>query len=70
MDTLLGAAQIIREQAPVLTISAYHRQNDLWNIPLLIKSLNPEYRFFLRPHDFEVWDTVCYAIPTKRLKQS
>ena len=70
MDTLEGAANVIRDHAPVLTISAYHRQNDLWNIPLLIRSLNSSYRFYLRPHDLEVWDTVCYAIPAKRLKHS
>jgi len=69
MDTLAGAVDIIRKHSPVLTISAYHQQNDLWNIPLLIHSLNPNYRFYLRPHDLEVWDTVCYAIPLNRLKQ-
>jgi hypothetical protein len=24
--------------------------------------------FFLRPHDWEVWDLVCYAVPKNRLK--
>ncbi len=66
--TLIGAAQQIREHTPVLAICAYHRQSDLWKIPLLIQSINPDYSFFLRPHLLEGWDLVCYAIPTKRLR--
>ena len=67
-DTLRGAARIIRDHAPVLAICCYHRQDHLWNIPLLIRSLNSDYRFFLRPHDLEMWDLVCYAIPKRRLR--
>ncbi len=67
IDTLLGASRIIRHHAPVLAICCYHRQDHLWKIPLLIHSLNPGYRFFLRPHDLEMWDLVCYAIPEGRL---
>jgi len=65
--SLNGAAQLIRQQTPVLAISAYHRQNDIWNIPLLIQSINPNYSFFLRPHLLEGFDLVCYAIPHERL---
>ncbi|MGB8265774.1 MAG: FkbM family methyltransferase [Candidatus Velthaea sp.] len=65
--TLTGMKRIIREQEPVLAICTYHLQNDLWKIPLLIHSINPNYRFFLHPHKLEVWDLVCYAIPRHRL---
>ncbi len=65
-DALTGAAAKIREHTPVLAISSYHRQDHLWSIPLLIQSLNPGYRFLLRPHDLEMWDLVCYAIPADR----
>lgn len=68
MDTLLGAARIVREHAPVLAVCCYHRQDHLWKIPLLIRSFNPDYHFFLRPHDLEMWDLVCYAIPKRRLR--
>jgi hypothetical protein len=27
-----------------------------------------EYHFFLRPHNEEGWDLVCYAIPAERLR--
>lgn len=68
--TLMGAAQQIREHTPVLAVCAYHRQSDLWKIPLLIQSIQPDYSFFLRPHLFGVWDLVCYAIPRKRLRRN
>jgi len=66
LDALAGASRIIREDAPLLAICSYHKQDDLWKVPLLIHALNPEYRFFLRPHKLEVWDLVCYAVPQQR----
>lgn len=66
-DALRGAERTIREDSPILAICAYHKQDDLWKIPLLIKSFNPKYRFFLRPHKLEGWDLVCYAIPEGRI---
>jgi FkbM family methyltransferase len=62
-DALSGAKEHIRSDSPTLAISCYHRQDHLWTIPRLIHSINPDYAFYLRPHDLEVWDLVCYAIP-------
>jgi FkbM family methyltransferase len=67
LDAIEGARQIIARHSPVLTVCSYHKQDHVWKIPRLIHSINPEYRFFLRPHLLEVWDLVCYAIPTRRL---
>jgi hypothetical protein len=50
------------------TICVYHTQNHLWTIPFSIHKLVPEYRLFLRPHDSNGWDSVCYAIPERRSK--
>jgi hypothetical protein len=66
-DALIGARTIIQQNQPVLAICAYHRQNHLWQIPLLIHAMSEKYRFFLHPHLLEVWDLVCYAIPVERL---
>ena len=66
LATLNGAEKVIRKNSPILTISAYHRQGDLWEIPILIHSLNPDYSFHLRPHMLEAWDLVCYAVPPNR----
>ena len=69
LDALAGARRIIEQHAPVLALSSYHKQNHVWEIPSLIQSFNPDYRFFLRPHVPDVWDLVCYAIPSKRLRR-
>jgi FkbM family methyltransferase len=66
LSTLAGARESIRRDSPVLAVSAYHRQGDLWNIPLCIHEMNPDYSFHLRPHMLEAWDLVCYAVPANR----
>jgi len=68
LATLAGARDSLRRDSPILAISAYHRQSDLWNIPLLIHEINPGYSFYLRPHMLEGWDLVCYAVPSNRLR--
>jgi FkbM family methyltransferase len=67
LDALNGMRKLIQKYSPVLAICAYHLQDHLWQIPLLIQSINPDYSFFLRPHLVEGWDLVCYAIPKSRL---
>lgn len=56
-----GAETLIKNYHPKLAISAYHHLEDLWKIPILIKSLNPQYQLYLRHHSRFVWDTDCYA---------
>jgi FkbM family methyltransferase len=68
LDALAGARRSIASAAPVLAICAYHQPDHLWRIPLLIQSFSDQYRFFLRPHNEEGWDLVCYAVPLKRLR--
>lgn len=60
-DALAGAAKLITRFHPKLSICVYHRPSDLWEIPLLIKSMVPKYKLRLRQHQLEHWDTVCYA---------
>jgi FkbM family methyltransferase len=66
LDALHGAIGLIEEQAPVLTLCVYHRQTDLWTIPLFVSDHRDDYRFFLRPHNEEGWDLVCYVVPASR----
>jgi FkbM family methyltransferase len=66
LATLAGAQNLIRKNCPILAICSYHKQDDLWNIPLYIQGLNPDYSLYLRPHLLEGWDLVCYAVPSKR----
>jgi hypothetical protein len=66
-EALIGAQDLIRCNRPALAICVYHKSEHLWHIPLLLRSFSKEYRLFLRPHDYEGWDLVCYGIPQNRL---
>ncbi|MBW9221447.1 FkbM family methyltransferase [Methanothermococcus sp. SCGC AD-155-C09] len=45
LKALRGGAKTIKKYKPVLIISAYHKREDLLEIPYYIKDLVPEYRF-------------------------
>jgi FkbM family methyltransferase len=66
-DALQGARELIAKYHPILSICLYHRQSDLWRIPLLIHSIYPGYRYYLRAHEADGWQTVGYAVPPERL---
>lgn len=58
---ILGAKKILMEDKPDLAISVYHKNEDIWRLPLLIHAIVPEYKFFLRSHGLYGVDTVLYA---------
>lgn len=68
IDALIGASNIIKKYQPILAICVYHKPNDLWQIPLLINSLYGEYNFFLKAHEEDSFQVVCYAIPRSRIQ--
>ena len=62
---IIGAKGVISSNTPKMAICIYHKPGDFWKIPRLIKSINPNYRFMIRQHDYEVFsETVLYCIPT------
>lgn len=61
-EALLGAREMIRNNKPKLAISAYHKKDDIWKLPWLIHSINPEYKFYLRHYSFSTNETVLYAL--------
>lgn len=61
MDSLLGAENIIRSQKPRLAISVYHKIDDILRIPLWLKSINPDYKFYLRHYSLLPNETILYA---------
>ena len=61
-NALQGAINTIKHGKPRLAISVYHDFRHLWQIPLLIKSMVPEYKIYLRHHTSLEYETVCYAI--------
>ena len=62
-DALKGAMRTISRFRPKLAICAYHRLDDLWVLPQLIRMLNPTYRLFLDHHTIHNEETVLYAYP-------
>ena len=66
-EALLGAQQIIMKYSPVLAICAYHKPDDIWQLPLLIHALNPNYKLFLRRYLEATWELIWYAVPRERL---
>lgn len=69
LSALLGSKKIITKYHPILAICIYHKQDHIWEIPNLITSFYDRYHFYMRAHQNEGWDVVCYAIPENRLKR-
>ncbi len=68
-DALEGARETIRKTRPILAICAYHKCQHLWQLPLIIKSILPDYQIRLRRHAEECWEMVYYAIPPERTRE-
>ena len=62
-ETLLGCRRLIEKCAPKLAVSAYHRAGDIFTLPLLIHSLNHDYKIYLRHHKYvPAWETNIYCV--------
>jgi FkbM family methyltransferase len=62
LNALRGSKEIIKSQKPKLAISVYHDFKHLWEVPLYIKKLVPDYKIYFRHHTNLEYETVCYAI--------
>lgn len=62
LNALIGAKSIIQEHKPKLAICIYHKPSHLWEIPLYLKSILPEYKIYIRHHSSLEFETVCYAV--------
>ena len=61
MPALKGGKKTIKRCRPKCAICAYHQPSDLWEIPVYLKKLVPEYKIFFRHHDYIHSDIICYA---------
>jgi len=68
LEMIWGARRILKEHSPVLAICAYHTSDHIWQIPLLINAIQPNYILFLRRYSLGTMDTVWYAVPPERIK--
>lgn len=57
-----GAAQTIKKYAPKLYVCGYHRNSDMFALPIKIHSLNSEYKIRFRHHPYiPAWESNFYA---------
>ncbi|HJF53251.1 MAG TPA: FkbM family methyltransferase [Butyricicoccus pullicaecorum] len=62
-QALLGAQQTIKTHHPRLNVACYHRNEDLFDLPALLKELDPSYKLYLRHHPYvPAWDVNLYAV--------
>ncbi len=62
-EALAGSSETIKKYSPDLCVSLYHRSEDLFRLPLYIKSLNAGYKFFLRRFRYvPAWDLNLYCV--------
>ncbi|MBR5445208.1 MAG: FkbM family methyltransferase [Clostridia bacterium] len=58
-----GASATLLQNRPALSVSLYHRTEDLWQLPLRIHELLPEKKLYLRrPECIPFWDLTLFAI--------
>lgn len=62
LEALKGAESIIRKHKPLLAICIYHKPEDMYTLPSIIKSFRNDYVFYLRHYTDGFSDTVLYAI--------
>lgn len=60
---ILGAQYTIKTFSPKLSVSLYHRNEDIFKIPLMLHEMNHGYKFYLRHHMYiPAWETNLYCI--------
>ena len=60
---LLGSKNLITNFAPDLLVSMYHKSEDMFELPILVNELNPDYSLFLKRLPYiPAWDLNLYAI--------
>ena len=56
-EAILGSTHTVLSCAPKLLVSAYHRSEDIFALPLQIHALRPEYKLYLRRYPYvPAWD--------------
>jgi FkbM family methyltransferase len=62
-EAIQGAAGIIAQHKPKLALGAYHALESIFEIPLLVNRICPDYQLFLRHNTYHLCDTDLYAVP-------
>ena len=62
LESLKGAKEVIKRDIPKLAICIYHKPEDVITLPLYIKELVPQYKFYLRSYSNADNEMVLYAV--------
>lgn len=61
VEALYGAKNTILKNKPKLAICIYHKPTDLWEIPVLLHSWIPDYKFYIRHYGARYYGTILFA---------
>lgn len=61
LSALRGAEAVIRRDKPRLVICLYHKNADLYEIPLYLREIGPDYEFQLAHSSPDFTDALPYA---------
>ena len=68
---LVGARNTIRRCVPEMLISLYHRNEDLFDLILLVYKIMPWYKLYLRKHtSFPAWDINLYCVKERNQNEN
>lgn len=62
LAALMGACKTIVRYRPKLAICIYHKNDDLFTIMQYLKSIMPDYKFYIRIYEDFVNELVLYAV--------
>ena len=63
LKALSGAEKTIKKYTPKLYVCAYHRNEDLFSLPLKIWEINPDYKIFFRHSKYiPAWESNFYCV--------
>ncbi len=66
-EAIIGSVNTINKYSPALSVSVYHRSEDIFKLPILIKKLCPDYRLYLRRVPcIPAWDISLIAVPNDK----
>lgn len=60
---LKGLEKTIKKQRPILTMSLYHKPEDIFELPARVLDIDNNYNLYIRQHYFNSFDCVLYAVP-------
>lgn len=65
-EALLGSCETIKHFSPKLLVSLYHKSEDIFALPALVREISASYSFYLRRYRYiPAWDLNLICIPKK-----